>query len=324
MSEVDSLEVSIETTAKDTEKALDGLIKKLEIVAQGISAIKNNSGLEDFRKQVQELYKSFGAAGQGKKSSKTGKQISSNFRVIEEDFRKTVSEIRAQFEDLGKNFEFFGDAEKIQKKIESLSNKLEEAKLKQDSLSKSGKTEGEQFENAVKSVVIYENQIESLKRKLESLKQTEIETANVNPVSAHDPNVFSGTITGMGHESSKSIAEEVRSSMIPASSMQYNAEAMAQTFGESARNIREYAQAVEEYGARAGDVLNNPDLFNSDAIRETANGFETLAEKLSKLTVPEINTSSLEELQKELQKTENKVEEARVKLENGGTMGMFY
>ena len=57
MSEVDSLEVSIETTAKDTEKALDGLIKKLEIVAQGISAIKNNSGLEDFRKQVQELYK---------------------------------------------------------------------------------------------------------------------------------------------------------------------------------------------------------------------------------------------------------------------------
>lgn len=41
MSEVDSLEVSIETTAKDTEKALDGLIKKLEIVAQGISAIKN-------------------------------------------------------------------------------------------------------------------------------------------------------------------------------------------------------------------------------------------------------------------------------------------
>ena len=58
MSEVDSLEVSIETTAKDTEKALDGLIKKLEIVAQGISAIKNNSGLEDFRKQVQELSKS--------------------------------------------------------------------------------------------------------------------------------------------------------------------------------------------------------------------------------------------------------------------------
>lgn len=326
MSEVDSLEVSIETTAKDTEKALDGLIKKLEIVAQGISAIKNNSGLEDFRKQVQELSKSFGAAGQGKKSSKTGKQISSSFRVIEEDFRKTVSEIRAQFEDLGKDFEFFGDAEKIQKKIESLSNKLEEAKLKQDSLIASGKTDGEQFENAVKNVVIYENQIESLKRKLESLKKTETEAANVKAVLAHDPNVFSGTITGRGHESSKSnksIAEEVRSSMIPASSMQYNAEAMAQTFGESARNIREYAQAVEEYGARAGDVLNNPDLFNSDAIQETANGFEALGEKLSKLVVPEINTNSLENLQKELQKTENKAEEARVKLENGITMGAF-
>lgn len=35
MSEVDSLEVSIETTAKDTEKALDGLIKKIRNSSTG-------------------------------------------------------------------------------------------------------------------------------------------------------------------------------------------------------------------------------------------------------------------------------------------------
>ena len=40
MAEVDSLEISVKTTADEASKSLDELIKKLGLVAEGISALK--------------------------------------------------------------------------------------------------------------------------------------------------------------------------------------------------------------------------------------------------------------------------------------------
>lgn len=63
-----------------------------------------------------------------------------------------------------------------------------------------------------------------------------------------------------------------------ASDMQYNADAMAATFGEAAAQIRDWAQATAEYGAQAGQAFNNPEMF-----QQTAQGLENTRQKTRNL-----------------------------------------
>lgn len=76
------------------------------------------------------------------------------------DISRTAEEIREQYADLGKDFTMSGNEKQIENKITSLTNSLENAKLKQQELEASGNTDGKTYENTVASVVKYENQIE--------------------------------------------------------------------------------------------------------------------------------------------------------------------
>ncbi len=249
-------------------------------------------------------------------------KITTQMSGIAQDISRTAEEIRQQYADLGKNFTMSGSENQIERKINSLTNSLENAKLKQQELEASGNTGGKAYESTIASIVKYENQIESLKNQLKSLKQVEAETANVSAnttPSGHDPNVFSGTITGLGNDSEKDIESTRQSVKVAVSDMQYNAQAMAQTFGEAAQGIRDWARATAEYGMQAGKALNNPEVFQK--LSGAGNEVKNLQDKLSDLVIPEIHTDSLDKLQKELQKTEDKLEETRTKLSNGITMG---
>lgn len=249
-------------------------------------------------------------------------KITAQMSGIAKDISRTAEEIRQQYADLGKSFTMSGSENQIERKINSLSNSLENAKLKQQELEASSNTGGKAYESTIASIVKYENQIKSLKNQLESLKQVEAETtnasANTTP-SGHDPNVFSGTITGLGNDSEKDIESTRQSVKVAVSDMQYNAQAMAQTFGEVAQGIRDWAQATAEYGMQAGKALNNSEVFQK--LSGAGNEVKNLQDKLSDLVIPEIHTDSLDKLQKELQKTEDKLEETRTKLSNGITMG---
>lgn len=309
--EVDSLEIAVQTTADEANKSLDTLIKKIGLVAEGISALTKDSGLSDFAKSINSF-----------SNSDISKRLTNQMTDLSKNVKKTANEIRKQYEEVGKGFTMSGSQGQIERKINSLSNSLENAKLKQQELEASGNTGGKAYESTIASIVKYENQIESLKNQLESLKQVEAETANVSAnttPSGHDPNVFSGTITGLGNDSEKDIESTRQSVKVAVSDMQYNAQAMAQTFGEAAQGIRDWAQATAEYGAQAGKALNNPEVFQK--LSGAGNKIKNLQDKLSDLVIPEIHTGSLDKLQKELQKTEDKLDEARTKLSNGITMG---
>lgn len=309
--EVDSLEIAVQTTADEANKSLDTLIKKIGLVAEGISALTKDSGLSDFAKSINSF-----------SNSDISKRLTNQMTDLSKNVKKTANEIRKQYEEVGKGFTMSGSQGQIERKINSLSNSLENAKLKQQELEASGNTGGKAYESTIASIVKYENQIESLKKQLESLKQVEAETANVSAnttPSGHDPNVFSGTITGLGNDSEKDIESTRQSVKVAVSDMQYNAQAMAQTFGEAAQGIRDWAQATAEYGAQAGKALNNPEVFQK--LSGAGNKIKNLQDKLSDLVIPEIHTGSLDKLQKELQKTEDKLDEARTKLSNGITMG---
>lgn len=235
------------------------------------------------------------------------------------DISRTAEEIREQYADLGKDFTMSGNEKQIENKITSLTNSLENAKLKQQELEASGNTDGKTYENTVASVVKYENQIESLTAQLDNMREsarlaaeeaakvTEKQAASTGP----NPNVFTGTINGASSEKlddmfdnddissyfgdniEKSASEAREAVKVAASDMQYNADAMAQTFGESAAQIRDWAQAVSEYGKSAGKTLNNPEMFqdkgtsvenNTDVSQEIEQSAETARQNISSLS----------------------------------------
>lgn len=235
------------------------------------------------------------------------------------DISRTAEEIREQYADLGKDFTMSGNEKQIENKITSLTNSLENAKLKQQELEASGNTDGKTYENTVASVVKYENQIESLTAQLDNMREsarlaaeeaakvTEKQAASTGP----NPNVFTGTINGASSEKlddmfdkddissyfgdniEKSASEAQESVKVAASDMQYNADAMAQTFGESAAQIRDWAQAVSEYGKSAGMTLNDPAMFqdktssgenNADASQDIEKNTEAAKQSINSLS----------------------------------------
>ena len=291
--EVDSLEIVIESTADEANKSLDELIEKLGLVAEGLSALTKNSALSDLRK-------SFSAVSQdsGESLASINKKIKDQTSGLAKNVSKSLEEIRKQYAEVGKGFTMSGTEKQIQKKVDSLTNALANARLKQQELEASGNTGGQSYEKAVASVVKYENQIESLKSLLEYLIQAEIDAAAAaQEVAAtkSNPIAFTGTIDGefpklddmfdqhdisefFGDNVKESIAEVQDAVKVAASDMQYNADAMAATFGEAAAQIRDWAQATAEYGAQAGQAFNNPEMF-----QQTAQGLENTRQKTRNL-----------------------------------------
>lgn len=244
MAVVDSLEVQIQSKSDAVNVSLNELIKKMGLIAEGISAIGNNKGLDEFAKKAQEAVKGFSAF------QNAAKGLSGSIAPEVQKVSKTFEEITAKYKDLGKGFKFAGSTAAIQKQIESYSNALEKAKLKKEELEAAGKTDGQMYEYAVKDVLKYENVLASLKNQLSEM-QTAQPQLNIN-------------IHGIEEAGQKisEVAEQIRTVSIPESALNYDAGAMVATFGEAAGNIENWTQAVEQFGERAGRVLNESAQLN--------------------------------------------------------------
>lgn len=167
---IDSLEVQIQAKAEAVSISLNNVIKQLGLVAEGISAIGRNSGLQEFAKKAQEAVKEFGSI------QNAAKNISSNVEPQIQKVSKSLEELTAKYRDLGKGFKFTGSTAAIKKQIDSYSNSLEKAKLKKEELEASGKTEGQMYEYAVRDVLKYENILGSLKNQLEEIQNNPVRT----------------------------------------------------------------------------------------------------------------------------------------------------
>lgn len=303
---IDSLEVDIQSKSESVNKSLDELIKKLGVVADGISVIGQINTLNDFAKKITEVTKKLSTVQNALRG------VSNNIAPEMQKASKSIEQIVEQYKNLGKSFTFKGSANEIQKQIDRYENSLETAKLKKEELEAAGKTEGKAYEAAIAKTIEYANVVENLKQQLADV-QTAQPQLNFN-------------ISGIEEtrQAIESIGESIRETVsISASAFNYNADAMTAVFGEAVGNIQNYAQAIEQFGTNAGMVLNSsPRLgqLNEESLA-AAEGIRVLGERLSQLTVPEIHEGNLKKLQSELSKTEIKLDNLRVKLENGLTMG---
>ena len=163
MAAVDTLEIEIKTTLDDVTKKLDGVIQKLGIVSKELSSIRGISNFKDISQSAKDASKNIGEMGSQLKQA--GKSMNQQSKKAS----KSLDQIREQYKDLGKGFELKGSSDYLQKQIDALSNSLEKANLRKKELEAAGKTGGATYENAIKNVIKYENQIDSLKKKLSSL-----------------------------------------------------------------------------------------------------------------------------------------------------------
>lgn len=156
MATVDSLDIRIEGSAQKANDAIDGLIVNLGRLANSLNI--DTSSLSNIGKSM-----NFGGI------SGAAKTMQSQAQKV----TKTLAQMTEQYKELGKGFEIKGSTQQIQKQIDSLTNKLANAKLAKDDFEKSGKTNLGGYETAVKNVIKYTNQIESLKKQLSGMNEVQ-------------------------------------------------------------------------------------------------------------------------------------------------------
>ncbi|MCM1189365.1 MAG: hypothetical protein NC541_08720 [bacterium] len=245
MAVVETLEVDIQGKSESVNKSLDDLVKRLGLIAEGLIVIGKNSGLEEFAKKAQEITKNLGSF------QNAAKGISASMEPQIQKAAKSLEELTAKFKDLGKGFTFKGSTDEIKKQIDKYTNSLETARLKKEELEAAGKTGGKMYEAAIADTVKCTNIIGSLKQQL-------VELQTVQPQLNIDLSNFE-----KAEKAVSSMSGALREAVsISESAMNYNPEAMAATFGEAARNIENYQQAVEQLGTRAGQILNDSTQLN--------------------------------------------------------------
>ena len=115
MATIDRLDIQIEGSAQKANVAINDLIKNLDRLANSLKI--DTSGLE-------KIGKSLNLSG----IDKAAKNIQSQTQKVS----KSLSQITEQYKDLGKGFEIKGSTQQIQKQIDTLTNKLANAKLAKD------------------------------------------------------------------------------------------------------------------------------------------------------------------------------------------------
>lgn len=156
MATVDNLDIQIKSSAQTANQEINKLIMSLGKLATALKI--DTHGLEKIGKSLN--------LGEISKSAQ-------NIQPQVQKVTKTLAQLTEQYKDLGKGFEIKGSTQQIQKQIDSLTNKLANAKLAKDDFEASGKTNLGGYETAVKNVIKYTNQIESLKKQLAGLQTTQ-------------------------------------------------------------------------------------------------------------------------------------------------------
>lgn len=175
MPTIDSLDIQIVASAQKANEAINGLITNLNRLSNALnidtSRLSNIGKSLNFSKQFKVLSNetktivdSLGRPLKTINASMDGMQKKAKQAT------KSLEKMNEQYKNLGKGFEIKGSAQQMQKQIDSLTNKLANAKLAKDDFEKSGRTNLSGYETAVKNVIKYTNQIESLKKQLEGLQ----------------------------------------------------------------------------------------------------------------------------------------------------------
>lgn len=331
--QIDSLEIGIESSAQKANNAINSIIKNLDKLAGALKL--DTSNLANIGKNLDFSKITDGAKTMSENVGKAGANMAQSMKPVQEETKKisrTFEQVKDPFKDLGKGFRVEGTISDIQKAVQRYTNELEKAKLKEQTLSAKGMTNTKSYENAVADVVKYENVLESLKKQFEEIQtikpqidfniQGADEAEQTLESFKEDLMRFSEIIDVGGVETEAGMSFPVRG-------LEISLEQLRSMYPEAKELISSYEAEIERARELSPDVsfqnIGNIDLSAFEQIGEkTRTASEQLREfgaKLSQLEVPEIKETNLEKLRSSLEKTEIKLDELRTKLANSLTMG---
>lgn len=167
MAEIDELSIGIEASEKQAGKAIDNLVRKLDVLVKHLSSVstipvKINIDTRAFDK----ISKSLKLDG----LDKTAKAIGESTAQITDK----IEELRKRYENIGKSFEASDSLKKAQSQLLRFNDLFQKAKLDKESFETSGDLNVKGYERAVENFYKFGNAIENIKQKIIELNHTPV------------------------------------------------------------------------------------------------------------------------------------------------------
>lgn len=308
MAEIDSLSISISSSAKVANDAIDSIIQHLG---------KLSSALKIDTSRIANIGKNIDLSGVSRSVKDVKSQMQSAEKSVEQSVKK-ISDMTKEFEDkykdLGKNFQFFGSEKKLDNEIVKYSNALEKAKIKKEELAAAGKTDSKTYEDAIKNVQKYSNILDSLKAKKE---QASVQGSFVKMSDAELDEWFNNlpSIKAQAEAAAQSASESFREMSEPLKGVSDDLRNFSDTASQVFDNVRKQTSS---------GVLVDPNKFIAglEEAEDKTKEFESVLDSLKNIQ-PQINETNLDKLQSKLRTVEENIEKFRYELERGLRFGII-
>lgn len=271
MSEIDSLEIKIEASAKKANESLEKMNKKLNDVGKSLKDVLTLSdGIQSIGnielKGIKELEKDLDSISeiQQKVSKKT---VSPKVETDEiKKAAKTLDDLYEKFKTAGRGIDVsklgFSELNKALKKSESDAKRLNE-RLEKKIATEGTEKLGKSWESLVFDIQKATNQTEIYREALEKLKKSAPQF----------------TIT-RGEEPQKSTLQEEEGRPIDASALNYDKGAMKAVFGEDAADLENFNDVMERFGKNASEASNAINQLENSLDENKIQTYEAQIKKL--------------------------------------------
>ena len=338
--ELDRLEIQIETYAKNANTELDKMLGKLDKIVSSLSAFKmgKSVNLDAELKNVADSMEKV------KQSTKGVRSPQMDISQIEQ----TVSNLREQFKNIGKDFRFTGDVAQAEKEIADLQSRLEKLHERENKAITLGKVDTVSFKSLQYDIALTTNKLAVLQERLKELSNMgqpkfDFDLSEINQKVGELRERFKDIgknfeFTGNAYQLYEALEtargklaeleqrnfqllitgkvdEELQKEIVKTENMLDSLEQKQSEFANAPRI--EIMGGYEDLSASINDFMRSMEEAG-DIDKDFREKFES---SLRNLKVPEINATSLDKLKSSLEKREADFERFRTKLENDITMG---
>lgn len=231
---IDSLEIKIESSADQAVRSLENLSAKLTTIKNTLGNTNvgfDLSGISKTTQAVEGLQKSVNKLPKNKLTLDASK------------IDAAIEGLRSKFADVGKDISIPNSLPELGKALVSTEKSLDSLFAKESKLKQIGvNLDAQGFKSLEYDISATVNKLDLLRDAMDALKSKSFSIEGM-------------TITRP--DSQTDLVDTPRIESVSASAMNYDPGAMAAVFGEAASRIKNYQQAVEEFGNSAGMALNS-------------------------------------------------------------------
>ena len=270
--EVDRLEIAVDVAAKNANRSLNTLEKRINRIADGLqrlipmtSAIDNlgNFNMSGLKKAQDQMDAIFDVEKKISKQKVKPRVDRTDLKYTE----KSLDDIYEKFKDVGKNADFSNlglkDLEAGLRQSETAAKRLNERLEKKVSIEGTSRL-GKQFESLVYDIQKATNQAEMYREAISKIKRS---TPEFTITRGENQNIGTDDIPQ-------------RVSYVSPESLNYDPDAMRMVFGEGAEELRNFSDVLKKFGKNASAAGRAINEFEGEIHPEKVSTYEARIKEL--------------------------------------------